>query len=229
MNKILMILSIPLLLIIFQLITNNYEMPIFLRRMILIFIIIYTLVILPYLASKKYVFNWKIFISLFLLIVVVNYLLIFYINEYFNAYSIESKSYQGLMQEIFYIEIPILIFMTMKNYKYTHYFFIFLVIQEIYNSLGKGKVGDFFFILNFGTMTYILTLMYYSVYVLTQNYFLIKHSLAIYFSLSLSMIILGLMSLDRYFFYYYLGEGLFIGGIILSIYSIFLLFKLENK
>jgi len=229
MNKIFMILAIPLLVVMFLLIINSNETPLFLRRSMLILTIIYTFVILPYLASREYEFKWKRFIFIFILISLVNCLLICYLNQYFNAYSLESTYYQGIVKEIFYIEIPILIFMTIKNYKYTHYFFIFLVIQEIYNSLGEGKVGDFFFILNFGTMTYFPTLVYYTVYVLSKNYFLIKHFLAIYFSLSLSMIILGAMIIDRYHYSYNLGELLFSGGVIFYIYSATLLFQERSK
>jgi len=218
--KILLMLITPSFVIIFNYIsTHNLLTNLIIARILLISIIFVNFVLIPLVASKDYKFEIKKFLSISLLIVLINFLLIIFSP----SYSLSHK-YEGIPSILFYIEIPILVLMTIKRYRYTHYFFIFLIIQEMFICSGPSRNGDYF-LLNFGFMTYFPTLVYYAIYVLSLQWLNIKNSLAVYFASSLSMIVLGLMILDRYSFHYYLGEGLLIIGVIFYIYSIFLLFK----
>jgi hypothetical protein len=116
-------------------------------------------------------------------------LFIGFINNIFGSHL------GGFSRELFYILVALFLWMVAVKYRYVHYAFFLLILLEGFNCTGRSYQG-IVFSLNFGTVVFLPTLMFYSIYVLSEQYLKIKHAIAFFFALSYSLIILGAMILD---------------------------------
>ncbi|HFU75412.1 MAG TPA: hypothetical protein ENK66_04120 [Arcobacter sp.] len=203
---------------------------------------VFAFIILPFLASRKYTFDAKKFVKNFLLLFIAFMIIIGVMGQIFGSYL------GGFPREVFYMLVPLFLWMVVVQYRYVHYAFFLLIVLEGLNCMGRLYQGVVF-PLNFGTVVFLPTLTFYSIYVLSEQYLKIKHSIAFFFALSYALIILGGMILDvsqlyvngkgyahylkeyggNYETLFGIGIALIIVGIVIFEYAAWVYFRVEEE
>jgi len=143
---------------------------------------IYTLIILPFYARKNLNFNFLHFIIVLLIIGLISFITM---NIFYSEIG------------FFLVGILILLIMGLKQYNYIHYYFFLLSFLEImFFITKKGYRGEIFSLHNLGFITYLSTLVFFSIYIVSKKYFKFKNILANVFGLSLSLMTLSFILWD---------------------------------
>jgi len=188
---------------------------------------IYSLVILPFYAREKHKFNFLNFIISLVIVGIISFITM-------NIFYTEIVFFLVLML--------ILLIMGFRQYKYIHYyFFILSFIEIIFFILKKGYKGELFALHNLGFITYLPTLVFFSVYIISKQHFKLKNILANIFGLSLSLMSLSLIlwdaRQDKFYFkllnQYEIHENIIIlllgFSLLLFFYGVYSLFIEDRK
>ena len=232
--KLLILLAIPVFLVVVHFLPKEHGLfthPF--KRFLILAIPIFALFILPFLASRKYEFEMKRFVFYAFLMFVGFLVYILLVGSWFGDDLGDSLGKFHI--EGYFILVFTFLFMVIMKYRYVHYFFFFLILFESINCIGRSLRG-IVFPLNFGTVVYFPTLMFFMVYVLSEQYLKIKHNVALMFAFAYSFVLLGGMFLDishlfvkqvdilRYITKYANYDMFFFGGVVLIIVGTALFF-----
>ena len=190
MKKLLILLAIPTFWIGMHFFPK--EMGIFthpIKRYLLMGVFLFSFTLLPYLASRKYVFKFHEFLKRFFIML---FIFIFYLGVMRGILG----DHLGLPPiEAMVLAIFLFVAMVVKQYRYAHYFFFILVCTLFLYLLGRA-ISGYIFSLNFGFAMFIPLYTFYFVYVLSEQYLVIKYKTALLLAFSYAFLALGFFLWD---------------------------------
>jgi len=191
LKKILILLSIPAFWVgmhFFPKEMGYFTHPI--KRYLLMGVFLFPFTLLPYLASRKYDFNFHEFLKRFFIML---FIFIFYLGVMLAILG----DHLGLPPtEAMVLAIFLFVAMVVKQYRYAHYFFFLLLVSISPEVLLARAISGYVFSLNFGFAMFIPLYTFYFVYVLSEWYLEMKHKTALLLAFSYAFLALGFFLWD---------------------------------